>query len=190
MNGFILIVLAVAAVIAAIFAITSLIYYNRFQQLRNGAEATLSQIKVALKKRLDMLTELLESVQSYARFERDTLESITRMRTEVMKVSSPEDIQKIDRESRQILGNVLVAVENYPDLKTSQTVQKLMDAVREVEDEIARQRYTYNNIVQEFNTKMDTIPSNMIAAMLGYRKMSYLEFEEEIARRPELRWSV
>ena len=187
MNGFILIVLAVAAVIA-IFAITALIYYNRFQQLRNGAEATLSQIKVALKKRLDMLTELLESVQSYARFERDTLESITRMRTEVMKVSSPEDIQKIDRESRQILGNILVAVENYPDLKTSQTVQKLMDAVREVEDEIAR--YTYNNIVQEFNTKMDTVPSNMIAAMLGYRKMNYLEFEEEIARRPELRWSV
>jgi len=177
-------------VIVVGFALMVVTTYNRFQQLKNGAEATLGQIKVALKKRLDMLTELLESVQSYARFERETLEKITRMRTEVMKVSSPEDIQKIDRESRRILGNILVAVENYPDLKTSQTVQKLMDAVKEIEDEIARHRYTYNNIVQEFNTKIDTIPSNIVAAMFGFRKMGYLEFEEEIARRPDLRWSA
>ncbi len=185
-----LILIAGFIVIVVGFAIAVVSTYNRFQQLKNGAEATLGQIKVALKKRLDLLTELLESVQSYARFERETLESITRMRTEVMKVSSPEEVRKIDRESRRILGNILVAVENYPDLKTSQTVQKLMDAVKEIEDEIARHRYTYNNIVQEFNTKIDTVPSNIVAAMFGFRKMSYLEFEEEITRRPELRWSV
>ncbi len=185
-----LIFIAGFIVVIAGFALMIVSIYNRFQQLKNGAEATLGQIKVALKKRLDMLTELLESVQSYARFERETLENITRMRTEVLKVSSPEEIQKIDRESRRILGNILVAVENYPDLKTSQTVQKLMDAVREVEDEIARHRYTYNNIVQEFNTKIDTVPSNLVAAMFGFRKMGYLEFEEEITRRPDLRWSV
>ena len=179
--GFLIVVVAFVLMVVSI--------YNRFQQLKNGAEATLGQIKVALKKRLDMLAELLESVQSYARFERETLENITKMRTEVLKVTSAEDVQKIVRESRRILGNILVAVENYPDLKTSQTVQKLMDAVKEVEDEIARHRYTYNNIVQEFNTKIDTVPSNIVAAIFGFRKMPYLEFEE-VERRPELRWSV
>ncbi len=189
MDVVLLILIAGFVVGIAGFSLMIVSIYNRFQQLKNGAEATLGQIKVALKKRLDMLTELLESVQSYARFERETLENVTRMRTEVLKVLSPEEIQKIDRESRRILGKVLVAVENYPDLKTSQTVQKLMDAVREVEDEIARQRYTYNNIVQEFNTKIDTIPSNFVAAMFGFRKMGYLEFDD-ITGRPDLRWSV
>ena len=164
--------------------------YNRFQQLKNASEATLGQIRVALKKRLDMITELLETVQSYAKFERETLERIVQMRTEVLKAQSPRDVQKIDQESRQILGNILVTVENYPDLKTSQTVQKLMDAVKEVEDELARHRYTYNNIVQEFNTRIDTVPSNVIASMMGLSKLDYLEFEEEITRRPDLRWSV
>jgi len=164
--------------------------YNRFQQLKNGAEATLNQIKVSLKKRLDMINELLESVKSYARFERDTLERIVEMRTKVLGVSNTEDIQKIDRETRRILGNILVAVENYPDLKTSQTVQELMKAIREVEDEIARHRYTYNNIVQEYNTKIDTIPSNFIARMFGFTKLPYLEFEEDIERRPVLEWKV
>jgi len=190
MFNLILIFIAGFLIVILGFAVVIVTNYNRFQQLKNGAEATLGQIKVALKKRLDMLNELLESVQSYARFERETLESITRMRTEVLKVSSPEDIQKIDRESRRVLGNILVAVENYPDLKTSQTVQNLMEAVREVEDEIARHRYTYNNIVQEFNTKIDTFASNIVAGIFGFRKMNYLQFEEEITRRPELRWSV
>lgn len=176
-------------IVVVIFALVFVTSYNRFQQLKNGAEATLNQIRVALKKRLDMISELLESVQSYARFERETLERITKMRTEVLK-ASPNDVQKIDRISRRILGNILVTVENYPDLKTSQTVQKLMDAVREVEDEIARHRYTYNNIVQEYNTRIDTYPSRIVANMFGFKKMDYLQFEEEVERRPELRWQI
>ena len=183
-SGFLIVVIGFGVIIAT--------NYNRFQQLKNGAEATLYQIKVALKKRLDMTSELLESVQSYAEFERETLEKIVEMRSKVLKVSGVEDLQKIDRETRRILGNILVAVENYPDLKTSQTVQELMKAVKEIEDEIARHRYTYNNIVQEFNTKVDTIPSNFVAGMFGFTKLPYLEFMEEIEieRRPELRWYV
>ena len=163
--------------------------FNRFQRLRNGAEATLGQIRVALKKRLDMIAQLVEAVQSYAKFERETLEKITQMRTSVLKADARE-IQDIEAESRRILGNILVSVENYPDLKTSETVKQLMDAVREVEDEIARHRYTYNNIVQEFNTMTDVVPSSVIASMLGFVKMDYLQFEEEISTRPEIRWQV
>lgn len=181
---------AILAIIGGLTIIGILIsIYNRFQRLRNAAEATLGQIKVALKKRLDMINELVEAVKSYAKFERETLEKITEMRTRVLKVSDVNDVQRIDRESRGILGNILVTVERYPDLKTSETVKSLMSAVKEVEEEIARHRYTFNNIVQEYNTKASTFPSNFVAGLFGIKKrLEYLQFEEEVERRPDLGW--
>ncbi len=164
--------------------------YNRFQQLKNGGEATLGQVKVALKKRLDMLSQLLDTVKSYASFEKETLEKITEMRTSVLKTDNPDEISNIEKQSRQILGNVLVSVENYPELKTSEVVKDLTEAVQNIENEIARHRYTYNNIVQEFNTMIDTIPSNFIAGIFGFTKMKYLEFGEEINKTPDLKWNI
>ncbi|CAB3288529.1 Protein LemA [Methanocaldococcus lauensis] len=166
--------------------IYSILIYNRFQTLKNGAEATLGQIRVSLKKRLDMINQLVESVKSYASFEKETLTKITELRSSVLKANTTEDIQNIERESRNILGNILVAVENYPELKTSETVKELMNAIREIEDEIARHRYTYNNIVQEYNTKIDLFPSNIVANIFGFRKMDYLQFEEDIYERPKI----
>jgi len=113
-----------------------------------------------------MLSELVDSVKSYAKFEKSTLENITKMRSEVMK-GDAKDIKKIEDASRKILGDIKVAVENYPELKTSESVNRLMDATTSIEDEIARHRYTYNNIVQEYNTM--------------------LEFEEG---EPSLRWEA
>ncbi len=188
-----IITLALLALVAVFIIIIAFIVagiYNRFQQLKNGAEATFNQIKVAMKKRLDLLSELLESVKSYARYERDTFERVTKMRTEVMKVSTPQDLQKIDAETRGILGNIIVSVENYPELKTSSVVQELMSSAKSVEDEIARLRYTYNNVVQEYNTRMDIIPDSIIARLMGLKKLEYLHFEEAVERRPELNWNI
>lgn len=164
--------------------------YNRYQKLRNGAEATLGQIKVALKKRLDVLSQLVENLKSYASFEKETLEKITQLRTSVLKANSPKEIQEIDAESRRIFGNVLVSFENYPELKTSVLSKDVNDAVRNLEDEIARYRYTYNNIVQEFNTLLDTFPSNLIGSAFNFRKMEYLKFGEELEKTLDLSWKV
>jgi len=180
--------LVLGTFLVVLSALAVVLIYNRFKQLRNASEATLNQIKVALKKRLDMISQLVESVKNYAKFEKEVLEKITEMRMGVTKVTKAEEIRKIDRESRKFLGMIRVTVENYPKLKTSRTVKELMRAVREVEDEIARHRYTYNNIVQEYNTKMDTIPSNLVAKLFGLERMGYLEFEKEIRKKPELKW--
>jgi len=177
------IVIAVVVVLALIAYFVSI--YNRFFSLRNSAEATLGQVRVALKKRLDMIAQLVDSVRSYAKFEREVLEKITTMRTSVFKVG-PEGLRDLDRESRSILGNVLAVAENYPDLKTSSTVSSLMDSVMGVEDEIARHRYTYNNIAQEYNIMQDTIPSRFVGVILGLSKMAYLQFEEEVEKRPRI----
>jgi LemA protein len=159
--------------------------YNRFFSLKNSSEATLGQIRVAMKKRLDMIDQLLGAVKSYAKFERETLEKVTAMRATVGS-AGPGDLNEIERESRSILGRLIAVAENYPDLKTNTTVMNLMDAVRGVEEEIARQRYTYNNISQQFNTLVDVIPSNIVARLLGLQKLTYLEFEEAIATPPKI----
>ncbi|HIH44396.1 MAG TPA: LemA family protein [Candidatus Methanoperedenaceae archaeon] len=176
-------------VIIILFIAYAASIYNRYQQLKNGSLATLGQIRVALKKRLDMISQLAESVQSYAKFEKQTLEKITEMRSNVLRADASA-IASIEAESRRILGNILVSMENYPNLKTQETVGQLMGAIKDVEDEIARHRYTYNNIVQEFNTMTDVVPSNIVGSTLGFTKLTYLEFEEEISKRPDLKWQV
>ncbi|NLV28287.1 MAG: LemA family protein [Methanomicrobiales archaeon] len=159
--------------------------YNRFFALKNSYEATLGQIKVALKKRLDMIDQLLGAVKSYAAFEKETFERITAMRASVGSAGAG-DIASMEAESRSILGRLFAVMENYPDLKTQTTVSDLMNGVKNVEDEIARQRYTCNNVAEQFNTMVDTIPSNIIAGLVGLKKLDYLEFEEEIDKRPEI----
>jgi LemA protein len=159
--------------------------YNRFFSLKNSSEATLGQIRVAMKKRLDMIDQLLGAVKSYAKFERETFEKVTAMRTSVGS-AGPGDLNDIERESRSILGRLFAVAENYPDLKTNTTVISLMDAVKGVEEEIARQRYTYNNISQQYNILVDVIPSNFVARLLGLQKLTYLEFEEAISTPPRI----
>jgi len=173
-------VLIIAGIVAAFIGI-----YNRFFSLKNSSEATLGQIKVAMKKRLDMIEQLLGSVKSYAAFEKETLTGVTAMRARIGS-AGPGDLNELERESRSLLGRLIAVAENYPDLKTSRAVQDLMGAVRGVEDEIARQRYTYNNIAQQYNTMTDTIPSNLIAGIMGFTKLQYLEFGEEIERAPAI----
>lgn len=169
-----------ALLVAVIFYFVTA--YNRLQSLRNGAEATLSQIRVAMKKRLDMVDQLVDSVKSYAHFEQETHEKITRLRTGLGD-AGPEDIQKINSDSQSLLAGIKAVAESYPNLKTSEAVITTMNAIREVEDEISRHRYTYNNIIQEFNTMLDTLPSSFIGTYAGMHKQEYLNFEEDELRR-------
>nr|WP_320162185.1 LemA family protein [uncultured Methanoregula sp.] len=179
------IILGIVALVVIVLIFWAVSLYNRFFSLKNSSEATLGQIRVAMKKRLDMIEQLLGAVKSYAKFERETLEKVTAMRASVA-TAGPGDLNKVEAESRSIFGRLLAVAENYPDLKTSTTVTSLMDSVKSIEEEIARQRYTYNNISQEFNTMMDTIPSNFIGRMIGLAKLEYLQFEEEIKTAPKI----
>jgi len=179
-------IIILGIVIGIVFYVIST--YNRFMTLKNGAEATLGQVKVALKKRLDMLSQLLETVKSYASFEKETFERITQLRSEILGVKTAKEVSQIEKQSREIMGNILLTVENYPELKTSQLAKDLTQAIQSIEDEISRHRYTYNNIVQEFNTMGDTVPSNIVANIFNFGRLEYLEFGKEIEKRPDLSW--
>jgi len=179
------IILGVIALVIVGLVLWAIGIYNRFVALKNSSEATLGQIRVAMKKRLDMIEQLLGSVKSYAKFEKETLEKVTAMRASVA-TAGPGDLNKVEAESRSIFGRLLAVAENYPDLKTSGTVMSMMDSVKGLEDEIGRQRYTFNNISQEFNTMIDTIPSNIIGKIMGLIKLEYLQFEEAIKTPPKI----
>ena len=182
-------ILSVIAVLLICIVLIFIFIYNKFQRLKNGSEAGLSQIKVALKKRLDMITQLVEIVKSYAKFERQVIENITRLRSSIGEINKPQDINKVNNESKRILNNLIAIVESYPNLKASENVKDLMNAITEVEDEIARQRYTYNNIVQDYNTRVSSIPSNIVAKIFSFEKIDYLEFEEEVNKKPDTAWN-
>jgi LemA protein len=175
----IILIVSLLLLLSAVYFIS---IYNRLQKLSNGAESTLSQIRVAMKKRLDMIEQLVDSVKSYARFERGVLENISSMRTRVGS-AGPGELTKIESESKGVFGNLMAVAEDYPQLKTSETVMMTMNAIEGMEDEISRHRYTYNNIVQNFNTMLDSIPSKYVASSVGLRKMDYLNFEEDELRR-------
>ncbi len=161
------------------------VVFNRLYRYRNAAEATLNQIGVALKKRLDMIEQLLGAVRGYVSHERGLFEAIAKLRASMAEMGA-KGFDDVNRESSRITGDILAIAEAYPELKANETVTKLMDAIVSVEEEIARQRYTYNNVVQEFNTMVDTIPSNFVARTQGMRKRDYLVFEEESGRRPDV----
>lgn len=181
--GLIVIGVIVIVIVALIFWFVGI--YNKFFRLKNSGEATLGQIRVAMKKRLDMIEQLLGAVKSYAKFEKETLERVTAMRASVGSAGAG-DLNTVEAESRSILGRLFAVMENYPDLKTSGTVTELMSSVKSIEDEIARQRYTYNNIAQQLNTMTETIPSNFVAGMIHMQKMEYLKFEEDIEKAPKI----
>ncbi len=183
----VVLILIALIVIFILFIIYFFSIYNRLKSLRNAGDATLSQARVAMKKRLDMIEQLVESVKSYAKFEQETFEKITSMRANLGK-ASPNELTKMDKDMRGLLGNIIAVSENYPALKTSETVTVTMSAIKDIEDEIARHRYTYNNIIQEYNTMLDTIPSKYVGRSAGMSKKEYLDFWEEELKRPVVSW--
>jgi LemA protein len=182
-TNFMLPVGLLALVVGIVLIVTYI--FNRLQRYRNATDANLSQIQVAMKKRLDLIDQLLEAVKGYTRYEREVITTITSMRSRVMGAGTA-DLLEIDRTSRSFAGALLAIAEAYPDLKAQTVVQRLMEALVTVEDEVARHRYTYNNIVQELNTMVDTLPSSVVARLSGMEKVSYLAFDDAVAAAPSI----
>jgi LemA protein len=178
-------ILGALVVVLIMLVLVFVTYYNRLFRFKNAAEAELGQIRVAMKKRFDMIEQLLGAVKGYTKFEREVFEKVAMLRAQVAS-AGPANLADIQRESANLFGSIRAVAEAYPDLKASDTVKKLMDAIVGLEDEIGRQRYTYNNVVQEFNTMVDTIPSNLVAGMLGLKKLEYLRFGDEVEAPPKV----
>ena len=164
--------LAVAVVVWALMS------YNRLVRLRNQVDASWAQIDVQLKRRYDLIPNLVETVRGYAAHERGTLDAVVTARGgAIAAAQSPGVAGRAQAENAvsQTLGRLFALAEAYPDLKANRNFSALQSELAETEDKIAYARQFYNSAVQSLNTAVQTLPTNVIAGVGGFRSRDYFE---------------
>ncbi|MBW8002419.1 MAG: LemA family protein [Planctomycetes bacterium] len=156
--------------------------YNALVRLRNQVDNSWSQIDVQLKRRHDLIPNLIETAKGYMKHERETFEAITKARSQAMGAGSVADSSKAEGALGQALSNFMLVVENYPELKANQNFLSLQEELTSTENKIAFSRQNYNDQVLFFNNKTQMFPSNIIANMFSFTKRDFFEIENEAER--------
>ncbi len=172
-----IILIAVIAV-AAIVLIWIISAYNGFVKLRNMVEEAFSTMDVYLKKRYDLIPNIVETVKGYATHEAETLEKVVQARNMAAGATSVEDKIKGENMLQGTLKSLFAIAESYPDLKANQNFMDLQAQLQRIEDEIANSRKYYNAIVKEFNTKTEVFPSNIVAGMFNFKRKPMFEVSD------------
>ncbi|QRN84636.1 LemA family protein [Clostridia bacterium] len=152
--------------------------YNGFVKLRNMKDEAFATMDVYLKKRYDLIPNLVETVKGYASHEKDTLEKVIAARNMAASATSVEDKMAGENALQGTLKTLFAVAESYPDLKANQNFMDLQKQLQSLEGEIAQSRKYYNGVVKEYNTKTEVFPSNIIAGIFGFMKAPYFEIEE------------
>ncbi len=151
--------------------------YNGLIRLRVRADASWSDIDVQLKRRHDLIPNLVETVKGYAAHEKGTFENIAKYRSAAMTATSPADRSVAEGQLTQALRGLLAVAENYPQLRASEEFTALQGQLTQTEDNIQNARRYYNAVVRDFNTKLQTFPTNVFGNMLGFQPRQYFELE-------------
>ena len=177
-----LVSLAALAVIVIGYAIS---IYNKLIRLRNTSQSAWSDIDVQLKKRYDLVPNLVETVKGYATHERTLLEKLTAARSAGMQASGPAETAQAENMFRDTLRSLFAVAEAYPDLKANQSFQQLQIQLKDLEDGIESARRYYNAVVRDFNTAIEQFPSNMIASRYRFEQKDFFELgTPEMERKP------
>ena len=178
----------VAAVIGllVLLAIFFIVTYNGLVQLRQRVQNAWSQVDVQLKRRYDLIPNLVNTVKGYASHEKETLEEITRARSAAMAAGTVADQSRAENLLSGALRSLFAVAENYPELKANTNFLQLQEELSQTEDKIAYSRQFYNDTVQKFNTKLELFPTNLVAGMLGFGKADYFTLQGE----PDARQAV
>ncbi len=171
------IIIAIAALVLWLIGV-----YNSLIKMRNQTKEAWSDIDVQLKRRYDLIPNLIETVKGYAKHERELFENVTKARTTAMGAQSIEDKGKAENMLSGTLKSLFAVAENYPDLKANQNFLKLQDELADTENKIQAARRFYNGNVRDFNTKIQVFPNNMVAGMMNFKAFEFFEVEEEKER--------
>jgi LemA protein len=169
-----LIIIVVALVLLVLFVIAA---YNALVQLRNQVDNAWSQIDVQLKRRHDLIPNLVETAKGYMQHERGTFEAITKARSEAMGAKSVSEASKAEGMLGEALSKFMLVVENYPDLKANQNFLAVQEELASTENRISFARQSYNDQVLFFNNKIQMFPSNVVANMFNFSKRDFFELE-------------
>lgn len=176
--GFLIFVVFIGLLIAMFVGI-----YNSLIKLRNMSEQSWSDINVQLKRRYDLVPNLVETVKGYASHEKDTFEKVVQARNAAMQASSPGDKAQAENILQSTLKSLFALAESYPDLKANQNFVELQKELSNIEEQIQLSRRYYNAVVRDLNTKIESVPSNLVANMFGFTKKEYFELDSTEERR-------
>lgn len=158
------------------------ILFNGLAQLRVRADSAWSDIDIQLKRRHDLIPNLVETVKGYAAHEKGTFENVAKYRSAAMSASSPDERAQAEGGLTMALRGLLAVAEAYPQLRASEQFQSLQASLEQLEEAIQNSRRYYNAVVRDFNTKIATFPSNIIAGMFGFHPRSFFELTEPTDR--------
>ncbi|MFH1258147.1 MAG: LemA family protein [Candidatus Micrarchaeota archaeon] len=170
--------------VVVIFVIMVILIYNSLITLRNRIENAWSQIDVQLKKRYDLIPNLVETVKGYARYEKSVFETVTKARAMMANAGSVSEKANADNMLTGALKSLFAVAENYPTLKANENFKQLQEELSGIESKIAYARQFYNDSVLEYNTKIQSVPSNIIAGMFSFGKRDYFKTETAQEREP------
>jgi LemA protein len=169
--------------VVVVLALGIVVSYNRFVAQRNLVQESWRQVDVELKRRHDLIPNLVETVKGYATHERETLDAVTRARAAAATPgSSPAEQAQQEGVLAKALGRLFAVAEAYPELEASANFLQLQQELTETEDRIAAGRRFYNGNVRALNTRVESFPSNLVAGTFGFRKAEYFEVEDRSVR--------
>ena len=180
--------MTIVIILLVVVALWGVMQYNALVGLRNNVQNAFRQIDVQLKRRHDLIPNLVNSVKGEMKFEQDTLEKVMKARAAAVSASQAAnvaDMSKAEGVLGQALGRLLAVVENYPNLKASEAVGKLMEELTHTENQVGFSRQLYNDLVTKFNTKQQVVPTNIIAQIGGFTPAELFEIPQEKAGERE-----
>ena len=163
-----------------------ILFYNRLVGLNNQVKNAWRQIDVQLKRRHDLIPNLVEVVKDYMSYEQETLQKVIQARTQAVSARNPEEAIAAEGVLGGALGKLFALMENYPDLKANENVSRLMEELSATENKISFSRQFYNDSVMALNNSVQSFPSNIVAGMFGFREATYFEVPETETAVPKV----
>ena len=177
-------------IIAIVVVVLILLYvvstYNTLVRVRNRVRDQWAQIEVQLKRRFDLIPNIVETVKGYAKHENDTLKGVVEARNKFNVASTPEDEMKASNELTGAVRQLFALSEAYPELKANQNFIELQKSLEETENKISTSRQFYNDTALTLNNKVEMFPSNIIAKLFGFKKEAFFEAEPEAKNAPKV----
>jgi LemA protein len=171
-------------VVVVLAAIAVVVLYNRFVRLRNRVDNAWAQIEVQLKRRWDLIPNLVETVKGYAAHERETFQNVTEARATAQRAQTPGEAAQAEGMLSQALGRLFAVAEAYPELQADENFRQLQDELAETENRIAVSRQVYNDTVLTFNNAIQTVPGVFIAGFFDFTEREFFDVEDAAQREP------
>jgi LemA protein len=173
----------VVIVVVVILAFMAVGIYNGLVRLRNQVQNAWAQIDVQLKRRHDLIPNLVETAKGYVKHERETLEALTKARSQAVSAQGPGQASQAETELSGAISRFMLVVENYPDLKANQNFLALQEELSSTENKIGFARQFYNDQVMQLNNKIQMFPSSIIAGMFNFARAEFFEIKDEAEKQ-------